>query len=230
MSTLLTKKDIVSALPPQFKSSVTDQLVNMINNVTQDQTAAEQIRNNFVTYAGVMKDGKFKTQDYLNAVQYVTYKHMGYSNKDAYFKTFPNRQAELVARGTSEKDISAYVSAYHRGKLVNLIMEQSLIPVWIVNQDLFQEALNHQAWLMKNATSEKVQCDAANSILTHLQKPKDAVTKINLDLRENSGLTELKNTLTQLAEAQKAAIEAGTPTKVIAGSTLVREDEDIIDV
>ncbi|AUV59073.1 Hypothetical protein AL25TRB_030 [Escherichia phage vB_Eco_AL25] len=230
MSTLLTKKDIVSALPPQFKSSVTDQLVNMINNVTQDQTAAEQIRNNFVTYAGVMKDGKFKTQDYLNAVQYVTYKHMGYSNKDAYFKTFPNRQAELVARGTSEKDISAYVSAYHRGKLVNLIMEQSLIPVWIVNQDLFQEALNHQAWLMKNATSEKVQCDAANSILTHLQKPKDAVTNINLDLRENSGLTELKNTLTQLAEAQKAAIEAGTPTKVIAGSTLVREDEDIIDV
>ncbi|ABK54430.1 gp69 [Escherichia phage N4] len=230
MSTLLTKKDIVSALPPQFKSSVTDQLVDMINNVTQDQTAAEQIRNNFVTYAGVMKDGKFKTQDYLNAVQYVTYKHMGYSNKDAYFKTFPNRQAELVARGTSEKDISAYVSAYHRGKLVNLIMEQSLIPVWIVNQDLFQEALNHQAWLMKNATSEKVQCDAANSILTHLQKPKDAVTNINLDLRENSGLTELKNTLTQLAEAQKAAIEAGTPTKVIAGSTLVREDEDIIDV
>lgn len=230
MSTLLTKKDIVSALPPQFKSSVTDQLVNMINNVTQDQTAAEQIRNNFVTYAGVMKDGKFKTQDYLNAVQYVTYKHMGYSNKDAYFKTFPNRQAELVARGTSEKDISAYVSAYHRGKLVNLIMEQSLIPVWIVNQDLFQEALNHQAWLMKNATSEKVQCDAANSILTHLQKPKDAVTNINLDLRENSGLTELKNTLTQLAEAQKAAIEAGTPTKVIAGSALVREDEDIIDV
>ena len=230
MSTLLTKKDIVSALPPQFKSSVTDQLVDMINNETQDQTAAEQIRNNFVTYAGVMKDGKFKTQDYLNAVQYVTYKHMGYSNKDAYFKTFPNRQAELVARGTSEKDISAYVSAYHRGKLVNLIMEQSLIPVWIVNQDLFQEALNHQAWLMKNAISEKVQCDAANSILTHLQKPKDAVTNINLDLRENSGLTELKNTLTQLAEAQKAAIEAGTPTKVIAGSTLVREDEDIIDV
>ncbi|WP_211259246.1 hypothetical protein, partial [Dyella japonica] len=50
----------------------------------------------------------------------------------------------------------------------------------IVNQDLFQEALNHQAWLMKNATSEKVQCGAANSILTHLQKPKDAVTNINL--------------------------------------------------
>jgi hypothetical protein len=229
MTTLLTKKDVTAALPPQFKSSVTDQLVTMINTVTQDQEVAEQVRNNFITYAGVMKDGKFKTQDYLNSVQYVTYKHMGYSNKDAYFKTFPNRHAELVARGTSEKDISAYVSAYHRGKLVNLIMEQSLIPVWIVNQDLFQDALNHQAFLMKNALSEKVQCDAANSILQHLQKPKDAVTNINLDLRENSGLTELKNTLTQLAQAQITAIEAGTPTKVIAGSSLVRDDEDITD-
>lgn len=230
MTDKLTKKDIVAALPPQFKSSVTDQLVDMVNNVTQDQVLAENIRNNFITYAGVMKDGKFKTQDYLNAVQYVTYKHMGYSNKDAYFKTFPKRQAELVARGTSEKDISAYASAYHRGKLVNLIMEQSLIPVWIVNQDLFQRALNTQAELMDTAQSELVRTQAANSILTHLSKPKDAVTNINLDLRENSGLSELKNTLTQLAEAQIEAIQSGTPTKVIAGSSLVRDDEDVTDV
>lgn len=225
----LTKHEIVTALPPQFKNSVSDELVNLINNVTQDQTVAESIRDNFITYAGVMKDGRFKMQDYLNAVQYVTYKHMGYSNKDAYFKTFPNRQAELVARGTSEKDISAYASAYHRGKLVNLIMEQTLIPVWIVNQDLYQKALNTQADLMINAVSEMVRTTAANSILTHLQKPKDAVTNINLDLRENSGLSELKNTLTQLAMAQTDAIKNGTPTKVIAGSTLVR-DEDITDV
>ncbi|MEG1346112.1 MAG: hypothetical protein RSC78_05215, partial [Acidaminococcaceae bacterium] len=41
----------------------------------------------FVVEGKMMKEGKFKTQDYMNAVQYVTYKHMGYSNKDAYFKT-----------------------------------------------------------------------------------------------------------------------------------------------
>lgn len=226
----LTKQQIVNALPSSFKNSVTQELVDTINNVTQDQLLAEQFRENFVTYSGVMKDGKFKTMDYLSAIQYVTYKHMGYSNKDAYFKTFPNRQAELVARGTSEKDISAYVSAYHRGKLVNLIMEQSLIPVWIVNQDNFQKAVNRQVFLMENAVSEKVQCDAANSILTHLAKPRDAATNINIDMRENSGLTDLKNTLQALAEQQIVAIQSGTPTKEIAGSSLVRQDEDITDV
>ena len=226
----LTKQQIVNALPSSFKNSVTQELVDTINNVTQDQLLAEQFRENFVTYSSVMKEGKFKTMDYLSAIQYVTYKHMGYSNKDAYFKTFPNRQAELVARGTSEKDISAYVSAYHRGKLVNLIMEQSLVPVWIVNQDNFQKAINVQVELMTTAVSEKVRCDAANSILTHLAKPKDQVTNINLDMRENSGLTDLKNTLQALAEQQLVAIQSGTPTKEIAGSSLVRQDEDITDV
>lgn len=226
----LTKQQIVNALPSSFKNSVTQELVDTINNVTQDQLLAEQFRENFVTYSSVMKDGKFKTMDYLSAIQYVTYKHMGYSNKDAYFKTFPNRQAELVARGTSEKDISAYVSAYHRGKLVNLIMEQSLIPVWIVNQDNFQKAVNRLVYLMDNAVSEKVQADSAIGLMTHLAKPKDAATNINIDMRENSGLTDLKNTLQALAEQQLVAIQSGTSTKEIAGSSLVRQDEDITDV
>ncbi len=226
----LTKQQVVNALPSHFRNSVTQELVDTINNVTQDQLLAESFRENFISYSGVMKEGKFKTMDYMSAVQYVTYKHMGYSNKDAYFKTFPNRQAELVARGTSDKDISAYVSAYHRGKLVNLIMEQSLVPVWIVNQDNYQKAINVQVELMNTAVSEKVRCDAANSILTHLAKPKDQVTNINLDLRENSGLADLKNTLAALAEQQIVAIQTGTPTKEIAGSSLVRVDEDITDV
>lgn len=226
----LTKQQVVNALPSHFRNSVTQEMVDTINNVTQDQLLAESFRENFISYSGVMKEGKFKTMDYMSAVQYVTYKHMGYSNKDAYFKTFPNRQAELVARGTSEKDISAYVSAYHRGKLVNLIMEQSLVPVWIVNQDNYQKAINVQVELMNTAVSEKVRCDAANSILTHLAKPKDQVTNINLDLRENSGLADLKNTLAALAEQQIVAIQTGTPTKEIAGSSLVRVDEDITDV
>lgn len=226
----LTKQQVINALPSNFKNSVTQELVDTINNVTQDELLAQTFRENFISYSGVMKEGKFKTADYISAVQYVTYKHMGYSNKDAYFKTFPDRHAELVARGTSEKDISAYVSAYHRGKLVNLIMEQSLVPVWIVNQDNYQKAINVQVELMNTAVSEKVRCDAANSILTHLAKPKDASTNINIDMRESSGLTDLKNTLQALAEKQLEAIQGGTSTKEIAGSALIRADEDITDV
>lgn len=230
MSDKLSKQDIVAALPTGLRTAVTDNFVTMVNDITQDQLVAERVRENFLTYAGVMREGKFKTEDYLHAIHYTTYKHMGYNNKEAYFKTFPTRQANLVARGVSEKDISAYVAAYHKGRLVQMILEQSLIPMWLLNQDMFQEALNEQAKIMRTAASEKVRSDAADSIMRNLQRPKDAVASLNIDMRENTGLTELKNTLQQLAVASIQAIQQGTPTKDIAGSRLVREDEDITDV
>lgn len=221
MSNDLTVQQVQEALPPSLKTAVTQQLVDNINNISNDPLIAEQIRNNYLSYTGVMKDGKFKTEDYLNAVAYVSYKLMGYSNTDAYFKTFPQRHAALVAKGTSSKDISAYVSAYNKGKLVNLIFEQTLVPTWVLNQDLHQRALNVQADLMVNANSELVRSNAANSILTHLAKPKEVGPLINLDMRETSGMNELKGMLVGLAKKQQELIQAGVPTKDIADQKLI---------
>lgn len=224
---MLTKAEIISALPPNLKSAVTDQFVDMVNDITQDQQAAEYIRENFITYTMVLKEGRFKTEDYLNAVAYVSYKHMGLSNQEAFFKVFPHRQAALVAKGTSSKDIAAHVAGYHKGKLVNLIMERSLVPTWIAYQDVYHKAISVQADLMENAASEKVRCDAANSILTHLQKPKEAAVALNVDLRENSGMKELVSTLRELAQGQQQAIQNGVDAKVISGADLIREVEHV---
>lgn len=217
----LTVQQVQTALPASLKSAVTQSMVDMINNANSDPLIAEQIRNNYLSYAGVMKDGKFKTEDYLNAVMYVSFKLMGYSNQDAYFKTFPQRHAALLAKGTTSKDISAYVSAYNKGKLVNLIYEQTLVPTWVLNQELHQRALNVQADLMVNAQSELVRSNAANSILTHLAKPKEAGPLINLDMRETSGMNELRDALAQMAQQQKELIAAGVPTKEIAAAKII---------
>lgn len=225
---MLTKEEVVKAVPATLRNSVSQALVDTINNITSDPLIAEQVRNNFISYANVLKDGKFKTQDYVSAVTYVSYKLMGYSNEDSYFRTFPQRHADLLAKGASKKDISAYVSAYHRGKLVNLIMEQSLVPTWVLNQDLYQKALNVQADLMVNADSEKVRTEAANSILTHLKKPEANGLQVNLNMQDNSGMAELKNTLAQLANQQKALIEQGVSAKEIAGSKLI--EGEVVDV
>ncbi len=181
---MLTKELVEQAVPANLKTSVTQQLVDMINNVSSDPLIAEQVRENFISYTAVLKDGKFKTEDYLHAVAYVSYKLMGKSNKEAYASTFPGRYQILVAKGTTEKDISAYVAAYNRGKLVNLILEQTLVPTWVLNQGIYQQAINTQALLMATANSEKVRSDAANSILTHLKKPDAAGPLISLDMNE----------------------------------------------
>lgn len=208
----LTVDQVEKALPANLKTAATQSLVDQINNIVSDPLVAEQVRNNFISYTSVLKEGKFKTEDYLHAVTYVSFKLMGMSNQDAYFRTFPQRHAALVAKGTTSKDIAAYVSAYNRGKLVNLILEQSLVPTWVLNADLYQKALNTQADLMMNAQSEMVRTTAANSILTHLQKPKEAGPLINIDMRENSGMNELKDMLTALAMKQREAISGGNLT------------------
>jgi len=154
---------------------------------------------------------------------------MGMTNQDAYIKTFPQRYQTLLAKGTNTKDIAAYVSAYNKGKLVNLILEQCLVPSWVLNQDLYQKAINVQADLMLNANSEKVRTDAANSLLTHLKKPEGKDFQISIDVNENSGMTELKNALTQLAQSQREAIENGTSPKEIAASRLIEGEYTEID-
>lgn len=224
MNTPITKELVARALPGNLKSAATDQLADMINQISADPLIAEQIRENFLSYASVLKEGKFKVEDYLNAVAYCSYKLMGDSNQDAYFKTFPQRYANLVAAGRTPKEISAYVSAYTKGQLVNKIMEQTLVPSWVLNQHMYQAALNTQFKLMTNEdVSPKVRSDAADSLLTHLAKPKEAGPLINIDMGETSGMNELKDALARMAQQQQTLINAGVSTKEIAA-------QDIVDV
>lgn len=228
MNALITPDMLVKALPPNLRSNATQELADMVNNITTDQQAAENIRENFISYTSILQDGRFKTEDYLSAVAYVSYKLMGATNEDAYFRTFPQRYQKLLANGTPKKDIASYVSAYAKGKLVNKIMEQTIVPSWVLNQDLYQKALNVQADLMVNANSEKVRSDAANSLLTHLTKPKEAGPLINIDMRENSGMTELTKAITELAQKQIEAVKSGVSVKDLAAHNIM--DVEVKDV
>jgi hypothetical protein len=219
--TVLTRDEIEKALPSNLKTAATQQLADTLNNIIADPMIAEQIRENFIGYVGVLKDGKFKTEDYLHAVAYVSFKLMGYSNREAYEKTFPQRMADLIARGAPSKDIAAYVSAYSKGKLVNLIYEQTLIPTWVINQELYQKAINVQADLMLTAQSEKVRTEAANSLLTHLKKPEVKEFQISVENKENSGMLELKEALKSLAAKQVEQIENGMVTRDLAALPLI---------
>lgn len=213
---LLSKEEIREAMPGQLKMSVSDELVAHVNLISRDPQHAEAIRQNFISFTHVLKEGKFKITQYLSAAAYVTYKMMGFTNQDAYARTFPERMQRLRAENKDEKAISSYVSAYNKNKLVNLILEQTLIAPWILNQDLYQKALFVQADLMVNATSEKVQTEAANSILNALKRPETAKLHIDVDVKDSTGIGDLEKLLVQIAEKQQDQIDAGVPTKEIA--------------
>jgi hypothetical protein len=221
---MIVLEELKEALPAPLKTFATQELADKIDAITQDPLSAKIIQDNFITYTHVLQEGKYKMDDYLSAVSYVSFKLMGMSNKEAYCKTFPNRYANLIAQGRTEKEISCYVAAFHKGKLVNQIMEQCIIPAWVLHNEYYNEAIRKNVDLMRTARSEKVQAMAADSLLKHLSKP-EAIQGplVNIDMRQGSGLDELKNAITSLAQKQREMIIEGTPTKEIAEQKLYEQ-------
>lgn len=212
---MLTTKEVRSALPAALKNEA-ESVTAMLNGIQADPEMADNIRNNFVSYTSVLSDGKYKMENYLMAIAYVSFKLMGHNNQESYARAFPDRYQRLVARGTSAKDIASYVSAYAKGKLVTAILEQAAIPTWLLNADHFQSAINVQVELMQNAKSEMVKFQAANSLLTHLKRPDTKDVNINIGVKDDDGLDALKSMMFQLAERQKDLIQSGVSTREVA--------------
>lgn len=204
---MLTKDELIEALPPSVQGGVSDSLVNELNQVITDPDFREAFRDNMISYNRVLQEGKFKLSSYLNAVMYVSYKLMGYNNMDAYSLTFPQKFKQWVTSGKTNQTISASVAMYNKSKLVNLVYAQAVIPTHVLNQDKFQEAINHQYFLMKNAASEKVQSDAANSLLIHLKPPEEKNINLNVGIEETDSIKELYAAIGSLAEAQVKSIQ-----------------------
>lgn len=206
---VMTPDQFKLALPAQFRGNVTQEVMDGVNALLADPNLAETYRERMIGHTSVLREGKFKLESYLGAVKYVTQKMMNKSNLDAYIATFPDKYQDFVARGVSQKDISSYVSAFNKSKLVTLIMEQALIPAWIGNQDMYQQALNAQFDLGMNASSEKVRVEALNSVLTQLKQPEK--TKITLDISEEVGDTmgAVRKQMQELADQQREFIQGG---------------------
>jgi hypothetical protein len=218
----LSVEEFKQSLPKQIHKRVSKSVMDSINLILTDTTVRDHFRENLLSYTNVLQSGKFKIGCYVDAVKYVSYKLLGYNNQESYQKTFPGRVTILIQDGATEKSISAYVAAYNRNKLVNLIWEQTLIPSFVLNAELYQKAINTQAHLMLTSTSDKVQCEAANSLLHHLKPP--GVKKIELDIgmKDNGTIAELKEVTAKLAEQQKKMIEGKQLTPLqVAHSSLV---------
>ena len=177
-----------------------------------------------------MKVTGFKVSGYIDAVRYVSHKLMGCSNIDAYTKTFPDKYARFIQQNVQAKDIASYVTAYNKSKLVNLIFEQTLIPSYVLNQDLYQKALNVQAELMVSSHSDKVRCDAANSLLTHLKMPETQKVELEIGIKEDSSIAALRATTLELSRQQRLMMQAGAMTAQEVAHSKFTIDVETVEV
>lgn len=227
---LITEEYLKGTLPKNKRNLVNQNLIDTINNLDKDPAIAEAMRDNFISHLSIIKtDTHYSIEQYQNAVKFVTYILMGKTNIQAYALTFPQRYNDLLARGKQENDLSNYASMYKKNKLVSQILETAIIPAYVYNQDIFQKAIYVSADLMENAKSEMVRQKAAASLLEHLKKPEIKNLEINVPLNdEDSGLKDLKEAITKLAEKQIQMLNSGYTTKEIAESKIIEiEPENV---
>lgn len=219
------------SLPKGCRKSFNQGMIDNINKLAQDPQLQMNYRDNLIGYASVLKDGRWKIQGYVDAVRYISFKLFGDTNVLAYSKTFPDRYQSFVDRDMDSKTISGFVSAYNKTQLVQKIFEQTLTPAHIYNADVYQKAINVQAELMVSATSEKVRTDAANSLLTQLKAPETKKIELDIGVKQDKTIDELRATTMELVKQQKEMIAAGhMSAKGVAHSNLLIEDAEVVDV
>lgn len=229
---LLTLDQLQQVVPRQLRGSVDEQMVNHLNGLVLDPEFREQYRDNLLSYTSVLSTGKYKLQNYVDAVRYVSHKLLGASNLDAYVKTFPDKYQRFLAEGVASKDVASYVSAYNKSKLVMGIYQQTLTPSWVLNADLYQKALNVQADLMVNAKSELVRTTAANSLLAQLKAPEATKVELEIGLKQDGTIEALRTATEALVAQQKAMILGGAAnaqdiahSRIIEGEVLEVEHD-----
>ena len=227
MSDTIDKDLLLRVLPPAIKKNITPDVIDVINSHLATSESREMFRENLISFSSVLQEGRFKFEDYISAVKYVSYKMLGDSNVVAYTKTFPDRYQRLCDEGMSDKAISAYVAAYHKTKLVTLIFGQTIMPVHIVHQNLFHESIITMAEIMRDTdTSPKVRSDTAYNLATLLKPPEEAKIKLDVSLNEDSAITALKETTMALVAQQRNMLNAGLMNaESVAQSGLIIEGE-----
>jgi hypothetical protein len=223
----LSLEQLKAVMPARQKQNITQSLVDGLNQMMIEPEYREHFRDNLLSYADVLQDPTTTLKGYIRAVKYVSYKVMGFTNQEAWIKTFPERYQRLCDEDKPEAYLRSLVCAYNKGQIVNRILEQTMVPTWVLNADLFQKALNTQAVLMTSAKSEKVRTDAANSILNHLKRPEAAKLELDMTIKQDDSITKLSEAMGKLVDAQANAIRRGEKTviEVAEGNIIEMEKE-----
>ena len=221
----LELEEIRSYLPKGTRTTVSQELVDRVNDIAKDEDIAAHYRNNFVDHISIMKTGKYTMDEYANAVRFVSYQLRGDNKNDSWRKTFPDRYKKLHLSGATPEKIGAHVASFTKSKLVVQITEQSLIPAHVSNAALFQRAINTQAELMTTAHSEKVRSDAAANLIMHLKPPEAQKVKLEITTTTTDEISDLRQVTAQLAQVQLRMIQSGATAESIAHSSIIHDAE-----
>lgn len=223
----MTEQEFKRCLPAALKGSMDDSVREQFNKCLEDPYTRDIMGQNLIGYTSVLQQGKFKLSSYISAVRYCTYKSMGDTNIMAYKKTFPERFTEFEDKDLPMNQINSYVTAYNKSKLVSLVYQALAIPTSILNQDVFQEAINVQRSLMLDPkVSPMVRCQSAKALMDCLKPEEVKQMELSVSVKESDTVEELRKTTNELAKAQLKALQNGADLTALLNAEIIEVKSD----
>lgn len=222
--------DTVKKLVPKAQRTlITQEFLDKIEASINDSEIAEQFKENFITYLNVLSKGKYKMEDYIAAVKYISFKLLGYTNIDAYAATFPERYQRLVNEG--QQKIDSFVAMYNKNKLVMQIYEQTIVPSYVLNAPLHQEALNELAKMIKDPSVKGMtKVKACEAILQHTKQPDVVKGELTIGIEQQDTIAELREVTEQLAATYRKTLELGSKSlKEVAEAKIIDVSYSVVD-
>ena len=218
---MLALESVRKLVPKNQRTLITQEFLDKLEASVNDSLVAEQFKENFVTYLNVLSKGKYKMEDYINAVKYVSFKLLGYSNINAYIATFPERYERLKAEGQTQ--IEAFVSMYNKNKLVMQIYEQTIVPSYVLNAPMHQQALNTLAsMIVDDDVRGMTKVKACEAILQYTKQPDVVKGELTIGIEQSDTINDLREITENLADTYKALLEnKGMTLKDVAEANII---------
>jgi len=203
---------------------ITDKDRKVIEDITDKDFDEDAFVDSIIGFEDIMRGNSNSTEQYIKAIQFASYVGLGMSQTEAYSKCFPDRAMKKISQG--EQVLSSASSTYANGKLVKDITQR----MYLHNNLLFLDKefkARKKLFEIGMSGDSKTNVEALKVFLDNQYREKDkSGFNMQVNFNDNSGVTNLNDALTKLAERQSTMIERDMITlKEVAESKIVDKED-----
>lgn len=231
------RRSIQAAVGRRLRGFIDEEFMDKLEVISGsgDEVIDEYMGENFVEWLGVLEGGKWGLREYIDAVKYCSYRLLGETQESSYRKCFQEKCGKVEERYSGESEASRkervcwLARAYDKNKLVCMIMRQSLVPSWILNAPLYQEALNELVKMVRNNEVKGMsKVRACEAIIEATKQPEEVKVSIggNVGVRSEA-MDELRQVTEELCRGLKEEMRSGRKDlREVSEIELVKNSED----
>lgn len=209
-------------VPKHMRKHVTAELRGEIAKmIAPDSEIASQYEEGLLVHTDLMTKYSTTPDRYAKAVKFVAYLNIGKKTYEAFALSHPEKYAEYKQKAKDEKwdntklrnTLSLKGANFKATQIVTTLLARTMMPLAVAFSHHRYEAVEKLATLMHEASSERVQMESADKLLTHLALDKSEF-KMEADVAETHAnvVATLASTLDKMVSMQQAEKEIN-PTK-----------------